>query len=77
MKNLYLDRIQITDATAISLLGFVEKSESLLCLSLSENKLTDYISNTVTSVLANNNILEELYLAWNNFTSVGAEPIFR
>lgn len=62
---------------AISLLGIVEVSESLTCLSISENKLGDPIAEAVSIVLTNNQNLQELYLAWNNLSSVGGEKIFK
>lgn len=77
MRKLYLDRVGISDLMAISIINLTESSETLRCLSLSENKLSDQIADSVTRLVTNNQTLEELYLAWNNLTSVGGEPIFR
>ncbi len=61
----------------ISLLNLIETSETLACISLSENRLSDQISEAVTRVISNNQNLNELYLAWNNLSSVAGEPIFK
>ena len=53
-----------------------ENSESLTCLSLNDNRLTDNISQAASKLLTNSQTLQELYLAWNNLTSVGGQSIF-
>lgn len=52
-------------------------SLSLKTLAFSDNKLTDEISPAIIKLLTTNTKFEELYLSWNNLSSVGAEPIFK
>lgn len=52
-------------------------SETLKTLSLSDNKLTDAISPALTKLVSTNLTFEEIYLCWNNLSSVGAEPLFK
>lgn len=77
LKKLYLDRIGLSDEGALTLFEWVQASESLRCLSLSENKLTDYIGTGLANLISSESKLEELYLTWNNFSSMAGEPFFK
>lgn len=77
LKKLYLDKISLSDEGALNLFEWVQASESLSCLSLCDNKLTDYIGSALANLVATYNKLDELYLSWNNFSSVAGEPLFK
>lgn len=66
-----------TNDAAIQILDWATVSETLKCLALSDNKLTDEISPAIAKLVTTNTTFEELYLSWNSISSVGAEPIFR
>ncbi len=74
---MYIDRIGLSDDSAIQILDWATNSECLRTLSMSDNKLTDAISPALTKLVTEHVLFEELYLCWNNLTSVGAEPLFK
>ena len=67
----------MSDEGAIQIIEWACISESLKTLDLSDNKLTDNISPSLTKLVSTNLTFEELYLCWNNISSVGADPFFK
>lgn len=67
----------MSDEGAIQIIEWACISESLKSLDLSDNKLTDNISPALTKLVSTNLTFEEIYLCWNNISSVGAEPFFK
>lgn len=77
LRKLWLDRVLLSDEGAVNLLDIVISSKNLKCLSISENKLTDRLGPALAALAEENKNLEELYLCWNNFSSVSIEPFFK
>lgn len=77
LKKLWLDRVLLSDEGAVNLFDMVTSSRNLKCLSISENKLTDRLGPALAALTEENKTLEELYLCWNNFSSVSMEPFFK
>lgn len=77
LRKIGLDKVCLGGLKAIELLSWVETSNTLLSLSLADNKLSDEVADALTKVVTNNLFLQELYLPWNNLTSKTAEPLFK
>ena len=77
LRKIGLDKVGLGALKAIELLSWVETSNTLLSLSLADNKLPDDLADPLAKVLTNNVFLQELYLPRNNLTSKTAEPLFK
>lgn len=77
LKRLALEKVQMSDHMAKSLISWAETSESLRSLNLADNKLSDEIGESLVSLITKNTNMEELYLSWNNLSSTTAEPLFK
>jgi NLR family CARD domain-containing protein 3 len=77
LRRLALEKVQLSDHMARSILSWAEVSESLRSLNLADNKLSDEIGDNLISLITKNQNIEELYLSWNNLSSIMAEPFFR
>lgn len=77
LRKLMLDKVNLSDKGAIDLLGWVENSQNIQCLGISENKLNDTIGDSLAKLVTNNKNVQELYLSWNNLSSIAGEQLFR
>lgn len=68
LQKLNLEKTSLGDASAISILSYVQVSKHIQSVNLSDNSLSDAIVGPLQDAIDNHSCLNELYLRWNNFS---------
>lgn len=72
-----MKKCNIGDAATCTLFSYIKQSLNLKSINLSENNLTDVITNSVADCFSKNQSVKEIYFRWNGLTSQFAGPFLR
>lgn len=72
-----LSKCALGDLVTSQLFGLIKNSMNLKSINLSENNLTDNITDSVVDCFSKNQSLKEIYFRWNGLTAKFAGPFFR